>query len=123
MAKKEKKLNKSTWVKGVLRRASLRWPPRNEALVRARVARGDYECAMCKGIFKRQQVDLDHISPVVDVEDGFTGFDEFVETLFCDVENFAVLCKECHAQKTSLEVQYRKYARRKKKGNEEETDT
>lgn len=113
-----KKFNKSSWLKAILRRASLRYPPRNDALKRARVARGDYCCEMCGGIFKRKEVQLDHSQPVIDLDEGCSNIGEYVERLFCDTDNFSVLCVSCHGTKTAIENQYRTSKRKKneKKG-------
>lgn len=98
-----------------LRRASYRWPNRSKALFNARVSRGLYECAHCKLQFKKKEVQLDHILPVVDIKDGFIDFDTFIKRLFCSVDNFAVLCKQCHSNKTQIENELRKINKKKKK--------
>lgn len=100
-----------------LRRASMRWPYKYEALNLAKVyvddwvidAKGkktkvQYRCASCKNLFSRKQVCVDHIDPVVDVEDGFTGWNDYVPKLLCVLDNLQVLCKKpCHAEKTAKE--------------------
>ena len=106
--RKPKKYNKKTFVTASLRRASIRWPPRSEALKKARVDRGLYRCSSCAEVFKKQEVHLDHIVPVVSPETGFIGWDDFIEKLFCDVEGFQILCKYCHETKTMLEDEIRK---------------
>lgn len=104
MSKEFKLPNRNTWVKTVLRRASLRWPGRNECFKRARVARGLYKCAMCLSEkFKSNQVHLDHIDPVIDISVGFNGWDDYINRLLPDVEGFQVLCVNCHEIKTALE--------------------
>lgn len=107
--KKPKKINRNTWVKGVLRSASFRWKPRGEALKAARVERGKYKCASCEELFGPKEVELDHITPVVDPKKGFTTYDDYIEKLFCDVEGFAVLCSACHEAKTSIEDKMREH--------------
>ena len=71
--KKPKKINRNTWVKGVLRSASFRWKPRGEALKAARVERGKYKCASCEELFGPKEIILDHIDPVVDPKVGFVS--------------------------------------------------
>jgi len=115
MAKKKKGPNRITFAKGALRRASLMWKPINECRVNARRERGKYECAMCHDLFGPKEVQIDHVHPVIDLIKGFTTWDDYIERLFCDVENLACLCKTCHAAKTASEVQMRKYARAKRK--------
>lgn len=94
------RLSKAQFVKNALRRASYKWPPRTESLRKARVGRGDYLCNLCKKIFKRKEVQVDHIIPVIDPLTGFNGFDEYVERLLCDEDNFQVICISCHKTKT-----------------------
>lgn len=62
-------------------------------------------------------LDLDHITPVVDIKKGMGSWDEFIIGLFCPAEDLQVLCKECHSAKTQEENKQRVEARasRKKK--------
>lgn len=93
------------FVKGHLRRASRWWKPISEVPKEARKGRGVYLCNGCgelvpnsivvdgkrmKGVF------VDHKNPVVDPLTGFTGWDSFVNNLFCERENLQLLCKSCH---------------------------
>ena len=98
-----------------LRRASYRWSARTEAMRLARIERGLYKCAHCKGEFKRKQVHVDHINPVIDIKKGFTNWDDFINRLFCKVEQFQVLCEQCHSAKTSTERSLRTIYRKKRK--------
>ena len=92
-----------TFLTPYLRRASLAWSPRNQALSLARTSRGWYKCAMCSDDFKREEVDIDHVHPVVSLKDGFNSWDEYINSLFCPVDGFQILCKSCHSVKTQLE--------------------
>lgn len=107
-----RKPNLKSFVTQALRRASYKWPARTEALRQARLRRGIYQCADCEGEFKRKEVHLDHIQPVVSF-DGFGTWDDFILRLFCDVDGFQVLCEPCHSAKTLVENTIR--ADRKKK--------
>ena len=103
-AEKKKKSFFSNFVKNTLRRASYRWPPRDEAIRNARVARGFYKCSTCEiDTFKRHEVELDHIEPVIDIKNGFTTWDDYIIKLFPDASHYQVLCKTCHSAKTSIE--------------------
>jgi len=103
MSKKEKKPNRNTFVKGLLRRGSFHWKPRNEALKLARVERGKYKCAMCEELFGPREIQLDHIHPVIDPRKGFTTWDDYIERLYPYEEGWQTLCISCHDNKTRIE--------------------
>lgn len=101
-----------SFIISLLRQGTRRWAPITEVQKEARVSRGLYECAMCKqhvpptikeGRAKKQNIFVDHIRPVVDPNEGFTTWDDFIENMFCEVDNLQVLCKECHDMKSSEE--------------------
>lgn len=108
-AEKRKKSAKNNFIKNTLRRASYRWPGRGEAEKASRVARGLYRCAECHNDFKRADVQLDHIEPVVPIkedwinEDGSPNWNLFIERLFCEKEGYQMLCTVCHDAKTTTE--------------------
>lgn len=63
---------------------------------------------MCKGVFPRKAVAVDHVDSVVKIT-GWTTLDEFAERLFCDVSGLQVLCKTpCHREKTLNENRQRR---------------
>ncbi len=94
------------WIKNGLRRLNYRWPPRYEAVKKARVDRGIY---MCKGYKRRahriktKEMQLDHIIPVIDPKTGHTSWDKYINRLFCESNNFQILCLSCHKKKTKEE--------------------
>lgn len=103
-----------------LRRMSIWWKPKSEALDKAKVRlevgrteknkpimRVFFKCVDCGGLFKREEVDADHINPIVDPEDGMTTWDDYINGLFCDSDGFQILCKVDHAKKTSKENEIR----------------
>ncbi len=90
------------------------WPPRKEAIKKARVARGEYKCASCEGIFGPKQIQLDHINPVIDEEEGFVDWNTYIERLFCDEDGFQVMCITCHSAKSFLENEIRKQVKHEK---------
>lgn len=104
---KRKKTNRNNFVKAKLRFASIRWPPKSEALKASRKERGQYECSMCKGLFKANQVQADHIYPVVPLNNdwpyGFIDWNIYIERLFCEAEGYQILCERCHESKTMQE--------------------
>ncbi len=101
-----------SWVISLLRRGTMRWPPRNECLKEAKTERRinfvtgrlaqHYRCAGCKEEFPLSQVCIDHIEPVVPAE-GFSTWDNYITRMFCPKSNLQVLCKLCHDVKTKLE--------------------
>ena len=105
--KKKKEQSLKTWLIPRLRRLSFQWPPRAEAMKLARVARGKYLCNICKGIFGPKEIAMDHILPVVAVDDGFVDIGTYVESLFCKVDNYQCICRPCHDVKTTQEQELR----------------
>lgn len=90
-----------------LRRSSYKWKPRNDALRKAYAGKDGkaylYYCNYCKGKYKKQSVNIDHINPVVDLfKDDYT-LDDYADRLFCPVSGFQILCKPCHDSKTHAE--------------------
>ena len=116
MAKKAPNKNKYAVAKAALRRASSYWWAMSEAMSRAKVSRGLWMCAICLGHFKKNEVQKDHIQPVVSVNaDKVNDINSYVETLFCEPENIQILCVSCHKIKSGIETELRKQNRKKKK--------
>lgn len=119
-----------SWVTVKLRRASLMWPGRTKALQAARVERGLYECAMCKGRFKKGEYHLDHIDSVVPIDGGNrrkddksrVDFNLYIDRLFVSPEKYQLLCINCHASKTQLEDSMREFYKKEIKGLKETLD-
>jgi hypothetical protein len=112
--------NRNTWAKGQLRRASLKWPAKEEAFRRSRTERGVYECNWCKRGFSRQEVVADHINPVRALDsDKELNWNDFIQNLLCDVEGYQIMCKPCHELKTKTEVKIRTSYRQEKKKEQE----
>lgn len=108
--KSEKKYNIRTWLIPKLRRLSYQWPPRKWAQTAARVERGKYKCELCSGIFGPREISLDHKEPVIAVDKGFVDWNTYVERLFCEFENWSVICNNCHDKKTEQEnIQRKQY--------------
>ena len=92
-----------------LRRATYKWHARTEALKDARIERGLYKCNSCKGEFKRKEVQVDHIQPVISIVTGFTTWDDYINRMFPSKEGFQIICIQCHDNKTELEKKMRKH--------------
>lgn len=95
----------------VLRRASLRWTPRNEALKLARIERGLYKCASCGETFKPKEIVVDHIDPVVPIEGDDYDWHTFITRLFVSADKLQVLCTTCHDVKSMMEDNLRNQRR------------
>jgi len=109
-----------SFVKGHLRKASRWWKPISDTIKLARQTRGVYLCNGCDELVpnsivvdgkRKKNVFCDHISPVVDPLTGFSGWDDFVNNLFCETSNLQLLCSECHNTKTKQEQKLAKEAR------------
>ena len=74
-----------------------------------------YKCAMCGNLFVAKDVEVDHVTPVVDPATGFTTWDEFIKRLYCSTENLQVLDKECHKEKSASERALRSTSKISKK--------
>jgi len=119
--KKKPNKNKYAFAKAALRRVSSWWWAMSEAMDRAKVSRGVWKCAHCDGHFKKNEIQKDHIKPVVSTDGGVNDMNTYIETLFCEPENIQILCKPCHQVKSSTEQVLRKEvnkAKRKAKKND-----
>lgn len=103
-----------------LRSASNRFPPKYTCRKAAWLERGKYLCAgyqrkphpipaSIKVNGKRKNnVAVDHISPVIDPIKGFVSWDQVVERMFVTQDKMQVLCSECHQNKSNDERKQRK---------------
>jgi 5-methylcytosine-specific restriction endonuclease McrA len=112
-----KSWNEDAAIRGALRRVFSRSPVIREVLTRVRReiprynkdgsrAKKDavqYLCNVCNEYVGSTKIAVDHISPVVSVEDGFIDLNTFRERLFCNASNLQVICDECHNAKTQEE--------------------
>lgn len=122
MGKKKKTYNKDSQIRGALRRAFVRSPAISEILQKNRkeVDRFNkdgsksikkavlYQCNKCKQWFPKKFISVDHIIPVIPVEGTFTTWDDFINRLFCDINNLQCMCDGCHDEKTQEERKLRK---------------
>lgn len=97
----------------VLRRGTVTWSGRALCLKRARkrvwdgevTAKGKrvfklyWKCAKCEKWFRdEKELEVDHIIEV----GSFNGdWNEYIERLYCEIENLQALCIICHSKKTS----------------------
>lgn len=95
-----------SFIKGALRAASNRWPPRWSVKKEAQKERGRYWCTGYKKrrhLVAAKEVEVDHIDPVINPETGFVSWDETIKRMFCEADGLQVLCKTCHKTKTANE--------------------
>lgn len=116
-----------------VRRISLSWSPRIEAKRLCKVDLALYQCQVCpsliyEGVSQKtyghyvvkyapalvimDRVQLDHTVPVVPIT-GWEGWDSYFERMFCQRENYKVLCPICHSAKTKEESVARTKLRKK----------
>lgn len=109
------------FVKRKLRSASVYNPARITVKNSAKVAPATFECAKCgvfvyegksaknlkalkkefpKKKFVKEKIQLDHIKPVREGK-GDWDWNDYIESLFCDEENYQPLCSCCHKKKSA----------------------
>lgn len=117
MAKKKPKYNKDAAIRGALRRAFARSPFVYEIVQESRREVPKYnkdgslakkphvqrQCEVCLQWVGSTKIAVDHLIPVVSVENGFKDWNEFMERLWCDRTNLNRICSPCHDIKTQQE--------------------
>jgi hypothetical protein len=78
----------------VLRRATYRWKDRAEAFKAAKIEYGKYKCNSCNLIFGPKEVCIDHIEPVVSLDEGFTDWEVYIKRMFPEKEGFQAFPRE-----------------------------
>lgn len=106
------------WIVSLLRRGTMRYPPRNDALRAAKVGKRlnpktgrmseHYICSGCAGEFPGKEISMDHIDPIVDPNVGFIDWNTYMERMWVPVEKWQPLCKDCHDAKSKEERTQRK---------------
>lgn len=95
------------FLRSALRAASVRWPPKADALRAARRPytagdnprqRWEYQCAKCGGWFAGKRVALDHIVPCGELRD-WAHVADFARRLYCEADGYRVLCEACHGKR------------------------
>lgn len=102
-----------SFITSTLRGGMRRWPPKWKTLKSAEVGRitnkktgklaMHYICAGCNSHYPAKDVQVDHVSPVVDPTTGFVSWDVYIDRMFCERSNLQVLCTTCHKEKTAKE--------------------
>lgn len=108
---------RNKFIKARLRNLTYKWPPRNEIFSLGRIDRGIYKCSSCQLGFHYKQIERDHIDPVIPLEglplqeSGEIDWNSYIPRLFCGIENFSLLCLQCHLNKTTIENSCRTFYR------------
>jgi len=117
MAKTKPKYNQNSTIRGALRRAFARSPAVQDVMAASRreVPRFNKDgsrhkknwvqrqCQVCDTWVSTSKMAVDHIDPVISVEDGFQDWNEFIARLWCDPTNLQRICDTCHDKKTQEE--------------------
>lgn len=118
MSKKKPPYNKNSQIRGALRRAFARSPVVKEKMMEARMEipryKKDgtlakkphvrYQCETCTEWVSSTKIEIDHVKPVISVDDGFVDWNTFIDMLWCDKENLKRCCSSCHDAKTHAEM-------------------
>jgi hypothetical protein len=98
------------FIRSSLRAAFMRWGPKSAAKTLAREYTDDgvrYRCAECDDLYTNADTQVDHIKPCGSLR-SYADLPGFVQRMFCEVDGFQVLCKDCHQIKTNQEKASRK---------------
>lgn len=96
------------FIRSALRKASVKWPPIQEARNKARRPykgpnkrqRWEYQCALCHQWHSGKDIEVDHSVPCGQLR-SFDDLAGFTQRLFCEREHLRVLCKACHQELTN----------------------
>jgi 5-methylcytosine-specific restriction endonuclease McrA len=71
---------------------------------RAKVDRVEFNCQVCHSwVPAKLMSGVDHIIPVVSVEEGFRDWNTYISRIDCDPKNLQRICKKCHDFKSLIE--------------------
>lgn len=99
-----------SFIRSSLRQKSRWWKPILECKKAARVPyKGEnkrmkwmYKCNICCDFFPEKMISIDHIKPVGTLKSA-SDLPQFVENLFCEIDNLQCICDLCHDAKTKLD--------------------
>lgn len=118
MLKKKPSFNWNAAVRSAIRRVFARSPKVREVMnsgkrkvphynqdgSRAKVDRLEFHCQICdRWIVAKLMSGVDHIVPVVSVEEGFRDWNTYIARIDCDPSNLQRVCSECHTRKSNDE--------------------
>lgn len=89
------------FIRSGLRAKWVRWPPRYEAIKKARRPvvnkrhKWEVKCAICKKWKQLKEIQVDHIIPVGSLK-CYEDLPGFVRRLFVSTKDLRAVCKPCH---------------------------
>lgn len=95
--------SRSPIVRQVMFKVRREVPKFNKDGSRAKKDSVQYQCSACTEWIKSTAISVDHIVPVIGVDEGFVDWNEFISRLFCGEDNLQVVCDTCHKTKTNTE--------------------
>lgn len=91
-----------SFIRSLLRKGFSRYPNKYKTLARAKKGRNQYECNICKKVYGKKDVAVDHISPCGQLK-SYSDLAEFADKLFCSIDGLQVACTSCHYIKSMRE--------------------
>jgi len=115
--KKKPPYNQNAAIRGALRRAFARSPVVQEVMAESRREVPKYkkdgtrakknavqrQCQTCGQWVGSTKLNVDHVNPVISVDDGFVDWNAFIDRLWCAKSNLHRICLVCHNIKTAAE--------------------
>ena len=96
------------FIRGVQRMGFKKYPAKYQCLAAAsrpslgtdKRTKTEYQCAVCKGWFKKKDIEVDHIVPAgsLTADEHIKGF---IMRMFCEVSDLRCLCCLCHKTVTA----------------------
>lgn len=105
-----------------LRQAAMKWGPKHDCISACFTRNGInpktgrkcklHRCELCGREVPKKDMRADHIEPVVDPNQGFVSWDEYIKRMFCEREGLQGICVTCHDKKSEREKNIRTGVRR-----------
>lgn len=99
---------RSPKVQEIMNAGKRKIPHYNKDGSRAKVDRVEFNCQVCNKWYPAKLMSgVDHIEPVVSVEDGFIDWNTYIARIDCDIKNLQRICDRCHLEKSTDEKRRR----------------